>query len=59
MIDPHEFAQRQFELAAEFGKFVFLSDKPDLWQKAEAPKNEYRAVPVVEETRWEEPAATN
>lgn len=28
MIDPHEFAQRQFELGAEFGKFVF--DHPEV-----------------------------
>jgi hypothetical protein len=28
MIDPHEFAQKQLELAAEFGKFLF--DHPEL-----------------------------
>jgi hypothetical protein len=28
MIDPREFAQKQFELAAEFGKFVF--DHPEI-----------------------------
>lgn len=28
MIDPHEFARKQFELTAEFGKFMF--DRPDL-----------------------------
>ena len=28
MIDPHEFAQRQIELAGEFGKFVF--DHPEV-----------------------------
>ena len=28
MIDPHEFAQRQLELTAEFGKFVF--DHPEI-----------------------------
>jgi len=28
MIDPREFAQRQFELTAEFGKFVF--DNPEV-----------------------------
>ena len=29
MIDPHEFAQRQLELTAEFGKFVFEHPKVD------------------------------
>lgn len=28
MMDPHEFAKKQFELAAEFGKFVF--DHPEV-----------------------------
>ena len=28
MIDPHESAQRQLELTAEFGKFVF--DHPEI-----------------------------
>ncbi|MDY0165422.1 MAG: DUF5647 family protein [Thermoguttaceae bacterium] len=28
MIDPRDFARRQFELAAEFGKFVF--ERPDV-----------------------------
>lgn len=28
MIDPREFAQRQFELAAEFGKYIF--DHPEI-----------------------------
>ncbi len=29
MIDPHEFAQRQLELAGEFGKFVFEHPEVD------------------------------
>jgi uncharacterized protein DUF5647 len=29
MIDPHEFAQKQFELAAEFGKYVFAHPHVD------------------------------
>ncbi len=29
MIDPHEFTQRQFELAGEFGKFVFEHPEVD------------------------------
>lgn len=28
MIDPHQFARKQFELTAEFGKFVF--DHPEV-----------------------------
>ena len=29
MIDPHEFAQKQLELAGEFGKFVFEHPEVD------------------------------
>lgn len=29
MIDPHEFAKKQFELAAEFGKYVFANPQVD------------------------------
>jgi hypothetical protein len=29
MIDPHEFAKKQFELAAEFGKYVFAHPHVD------------------------------
>jgi hypothetical protein len=29
MIDPHEFARKQFELAAEFGKYVFAHPQVD------------------------------
>jgi hypothetical protein len=46
----------QLSSVSSFGKFVFMSDKPDFFTP---PKIEYKAVPVVEETKWEEPAATN
>jgi len=29
MIDPHEFAKKQFELTAEFGKYVFAHPQVD------------------------------
>lgn len=29
MIDPHEFAMKQFELTAEFGKYVFAHPEVD------------------------------
>jgi Family of unknown function (DUF5647) len=29
MIDPHQFAQKQFELTAEFGKYVFAHPEAD------------------------------
>jgi hypothetical protein len=31
MIDPHEFSQKQFELTAEFGKYLF--EHPELDQQ--------------------------
>jgi hypothetical protein len=50
MIDPRDFAQRQFELAAEFGKFVF--EHPDVDERV--PDGAFVYFEVADEPEFNE-----
>jgi hypothetical protein len=48
MIDPHDFTRKQFELTAEFGKFVF--DHPEV--EEQLPDGAYVFFEIAEEPEF-------